>query len=153
MTIPVDTISSDIDYTTDTSDEDNIELNNVYKGLSKHKVVNTKYDDSSESIKKYIDEISFESLTLKNTTAFYTKDNISNMKFSEIYNIFFLSTYIIFVDNNKLVKPHNNCFKFCSRNKVHLIDTEFPGCTFLPFEAKNMIIADYYAKLNNRKNL
>jgi hypothetical protein len=148
MTIPVDTISSEIDYTTDTSEEDNNELNNIYRKLSKHKVVNTKYDDSSESIKKYIDDMSYESLTLKNTTAFYTKDNISNMKFSDIYNIFVLSTYIIFVDNNKLVRTNNNCFRLCRKNKVHLIDTEFPGCTFLPFEAKNMIKKNLN-KLNN----
>ena len=45
----------------------------------------------------------FEPLNLQNTTAFYTKENLSEMKFSEIYNIFILSTYIIFVDNNKLV--------------------------------------------------
>jgi hypothetical protein len=162
MTIPVDTISSEIDYTTDTSEEDNnitnnlngrkmtsnSELNNIYNKLSKHKVVNTKYDDSSESVKKYIDEMSFESLSLKLSTAFYTKDNISKMKFSEIYNIFILSTYIIFVDNNKLVKKTNNCLKLFRKNKPHLIDTEFPGCTFLPFEAKNMIKKNLN-KLNN----
>ena len=43
-------------------------------------------------------------LNLKLSTAFYTKDKISEMKFSEIYNIFILSTYIIFVDNDKLNK-------------------------------------------------
>ncbi len=147
-----DTNSSEIDYTTDTSDKDNdifepnVEMNNIYNKLSKHTIVNTKYEDSSESIKKYIDELSFESLTLKNSTAFYTKDNISQMKFSEIYNIFILSTYIIFVDNNKLIK--NNRKYFCFKNKVHLIDTEFPGCTFLPFESKNMIKKNLN-KLNN----
>ena len=156
MTIPVDTISSEIDYTTDTSEEDNnladysssinIEVNNLYKRVSKHKIVNTKYDDSTESIKKYIDDMSFESLTLKISTAFYTIDKINEMKFSEIYNIFVLSTYIIFVDNNKLIKNNN---KFCCfKNKIHLIDTEFPGCTFLPFEAKNMIKKNLN-KLNN----
>jgi hypothetical protein len=36
----------------------------------------------------------------------------------------------------------------CFKNKVHLIDTEFPGCTFLPFEAKNMIKKNLN-KLNN----
>jgi hypothetical protein len=158
MTIPVDTISSEIDYTTDTSEEDNnvvdnsasfnMEVNNLYKRVSKHKIVNTKYDDSTESIKKYIDDMSFESLTLKLSTAFYTKEKISEIKFSEIYNIFVLSTYIIFVDNDKLVKSDNKCCLKIFKNKLHLIDTEFPGCTFLPFEAKNMIKKNLN-KLNN----
>ena len=154
MTIPVDTISSEIDYTTDTSDitekeSINSEMNKLYKKVTKHVVVNNKYDESSESIKKYIDNMNFDSLNLKLSTAFYTKENISSMKFSDIYNIFVLSTYVIFVDNNKLIKKKNKfCLKLCSKNKVHLIDTEFPGCTFLPFEAKNMIKSNLN-KLNN----
>ena len=155
MTIPVDTISSEIDYTTDTTDDDNnivnnsssinIEVNKLYRKVSKHKVVNTKFDDSTESIKKYIDDMSFEQLNLQNSTAFYTKDKINEMKFSDIYNIFVLSTYIIFVDNNKLIKKNRT---FCFKNKIHLIDTEFPGCTFIAFEVKNMIKKNLN-KLNN----
>ena len=164
MTIPVDTISSEIDYTTDTSDEDpnlvdnnmhsinsNDEMNKVYRRISKHKVINNKYDESSESVKKYIDDMSFESLNLKLSTAFYCKEQLSSMKFSDIYNIFMLSTYIIFVDNKKLIKKNKHCLPLCKnlfKTKVHLIDTEFPGCTFLPFEAKNMIIKNLN-KLNN----
>ncbi len=148
MTIPVDTISSEIDYTTDISDKESInnEMNKLYRKISKHKIVNNKYDDSSESIKKYIDDVSFENLNTKLSTAFYTKDNISCMKFSDIYNIFILSTYVIFVDNKKLIKKTNKLC--CFKNKIHLVDTEFPGCTFLPFEAKNMIKANIN-KLNN----
>jgi len=154
MTIPVDTISSEIDYTSDTSNTTekesiNSEMNKLYKRVTKHVVINSKYDESSESIKKYIDDMNFESLNIKLSTAFYTKDNISSMKFSDIYNIFVLSTYVIFVDNNKLIKKNNKFYlKLCSKNKVHLIDTEFPGCTFLPFEAKNMIKSNLN-KLNN----
>ncbi len=153
MTIPVDTISSEIDFTTDTSEEDpnlvdsnsiDSAMKNIYKNVSKHKIVNNKYDESSDSIKKYIDEMSFESLNLKNATAFYTKEQLSEMKFSDIYNIFILSTYIIFVDNKKLIKKN----KFCLKSRIHLIDTEFPGCTFLPFETKNMIKKNLN-KLNN----
>jgi hypothetical protein len=73
------------------------------------------------------------------------------MKFSDIYNIFILSTYVIFVDNKKLIKKNKCClslFKNLFKNRVHLIDTEFPGCTFLPFEAKNMIKKNLN-KLNN----
>ena len=153
MTIPVDTISSEIDYTTDTSEEDpniisneNTELEKMYRRISKHKIVNNKYDESSDSVKKYIDDMSFESLNIKNMTAFYTKEQLSEMKFSDVYNIFVLSTYVIFVDNKKLIKKHNNLF--CFKNRIHLIDTEFPGCTFLPFEAKNMIKKNLN-KLNN----
>ena len=43
-----------------------------------------------------------------------------------------------------MIKKNNFCFK----NRLHLIDTEFPGCTFLPFEAKNMIKKNLN-KLNN----
>ena len=161
MTIPVDTISSEIDYTTDTSEEDinvidnanqrydanSSEMNKIYRRVSKHKIINSKYDSSSESVKKYVDEMSFESLNLKLSTAFYCKEQLCDMKFSDIYNIFILSTYVIFVDNKKLIKKNKYClplFKYRS----HLIDTEFPGCTFLPFEAKNMIIKNLN-KLNN----
>ncbi len=153
MTIPIDTISSEIDFTTDTSEEDphiidnnsvNSEMKQIYRRISKHKIVNNKYDDSSESVKKYMDEMSFESLNLKLSTAFYTKEKLNDMKFSDIYNIFMLSTYVIFVDNKKLIKNNKYCFK----SRVHLIDTEFPGCTFLPFEAKNMIKTNLN-KLNN----
>jgi hypothetical protein len=155
MTIPVDTISSEIDFTTDTSEEDpnienssiNSKMQKIYRRVSKHKIINNKYDESSESIKKYIDDMNFESLNLKLSTAFYCKDQLDCMKFSDIYNIFMLSTYIIFVDNKKLIKKNNYCFKFI-KNRVHLIDTEFPGCTFLPFEAKNMIKKNLN-KLNN----
>ena len=50
MTIPVDTISSEIDYTSDTSDtsdedhniaDSNIEINKLYKKVSKHKIINS----------------------------------------------------------------------------------------------------------------
>ena len=155
MTIPVDTISSEIDYTTDTSEEDphlidnnSDKMNKIYRRISKHQIINGKYDESSESIKKYIDDMTFESLNLKLSTAFYTKDQLNNMKFSDIYNIFILSTYVIFVDNKKLIKKNKSCFNLFSKNRAHLIDTEFPGCTFLPFEAKNMIIKNLN-KLNN----
>jgi hypothetical protein len=148
MTIPVDTISSEIYNTTDTSEDDNTEINKLYRQVSKHKILNSKYDSSSESIKKYIDDMSFDSLNLKNNTAFYTKDAISEMKFSDIYNIFLISTYVIFVDNKKLIKKNTIFCKKLFKNRVHLIDTEFPGCTFLPFEAKNMIIKNLN-KLNN----
>lgn len=156
MTIPIDSISSEIDFTTDTSEEDpniindsiNNSMNKMYRQISKHKIINNKYDSSSESIKKYIDEMNFESLNLNNNTAFYTKDKLSEMKFSDIYNIFLLSTYVIFVDNKKLIKKKNIfCLKLF-KNGIHLIDTEFPGCTFLPFEAKNMIKKNLN-KLNN----
>ncbi len=160
MTIPIDTISSEIDFTTDTSEEDpnvadnnsintsiNSEMKKLYRRVSKHKIINSKYDDSSDSVKKYIDDMSFESLNLKLSTAFYTKNKLNEMKFSDIYNIFMLSTYIIFVDNKKLIKENKYCLKFI-KNRIHLIDTEFPGCTFLPFEAKNMIKTNLN-KLNN----
>jgi hypothetical protein len=156
MTIPIDTISSEIDFTSDTSEDDpnivnsneDTEMNKLYRQVSKHKILNSKYDSDDESIKKYIDDVSFDSLNLKNNTAFYTKDAISEMKFSDIYNIFLLSTYVIFVDNKKLIKKKTIFCKNLFKNRVHLIDTEFPGCTFLPFEAKNMIIKNLN-KLNN----
>lgn len=149
MTIPIDTISSEIDYTTDTSEEDNNvidndEMDKIYRRISKHKIINNKYDESSESVKKYIDDMIFESLNLNLLTAFYTKEQLNAMKFSDIYNIFLLSTYVIFVDNKKLIKKDKWCFK----SRTHLIDTEFPGCTFFPFEAKNMIKKNLN-KLNN----
>ena len=50
MTIPLDSISSEIDFTTDTSEEDpniindsiNNSMNKMYRQISKHKIINNK---------------------------------------------------------------------------------------------------------------
>ncbi len=159
----MDSISSEIDYTTDTSEEDNnlhtnpnSEQNSkIYKRLSNHKIVNNKYDSSSESVKKYIDPNIFKqsntsSIISKgcNETTFYDTDTLNNIDFNNIYNILMLSTYIIFVDNSKLLKKYKYGLKKLFRRKEHLIDTKFPGCTFFSFDSVTMIKKNLN-KLNN----
>ncbi len=158
MTLPQNSdISSEIDFTSDTSSTDsnihsvNSSINNMHKRVSKHKIINTKYDSSSESIKKYINNNSFETINSNHTTTFYNMDNLceADFNFTQIYNLLRLSTYIIFVDNNKLIKRKKyNIISRIIKKKYNLIDTEFPGCTFLPFESVFMIKKNI-DKLNN----
>jgi hypothetical protein len=158
MTLPMSDITSEIDYSSDssnisensdTSHDSNSAINKMYKRVSKHKIINNKYNSSSESIKKNIDNMSFEALNKNNNTTFYDMERISTIDFNVIYNLLILSTYVIFVDNNKLIKnKKNKCLKICSPRKVHLIDTEFPGYTFLPFESTTTIKKNLN-KLNN----
>jgi hypothetical protein len=158
MTLPQNSdISSEIDYTSDTSSEDsnvysnNSEITQIRKRVSKHKIINTKYNSSSESIKKYINNKNFEPINSNNTTTFYNMENLSDsdFNFTQIYNLLRLTTYIIFVDNHKLMKRKKyNCLSRIIKHKNNLIDTEFPGCTFLPFESVFMIKKNI-DKLNN----
>ncbi len=150
-------VSSDLDYSSDTSDNDsNIKAESnvnsssddkMYKNVGKYKVVNNKGDrlSSSDINIKHLDSKKF-GLFNNNTcnTTFYTMETLIDKDFNFIYNILLITTYIIFVDNNKLIKsPMRRFF-----NRRHLTDTQFPGCTFLPFESLN-IIKKYLIKLNN----
>ncbi len=124
---------------------DDIEFNSddEYNYVTKHKVIGTRHD-SDGSIIKNINNSSFEQINkIQSNTTFYDIESLSNIDFNQIYNLLFLSTYVIFVDNYKLKKSTNNCIK-----RKYLIDTEFPGCTFFPFEAVN-IIKKNLNKLNN----
>ncbi len=145
--------SSVIDYTSETSYSDSnlinsdIDTQKMYKKLSKHKVVGTRYDSSTESIKKYLDNTKFERICVNSNTSFYEMNRLNSIDFNELYNILLLSTYIIFVDNIKLIKKNKKNYFNILKSK-HLIDTEFPGCTFLPFEAVTMLKKNLN-KLNN----
>jgi hypothetical protein len=126
-------------------DMDSVEsnLDELYKNVINHKVVGTRHY-SDGSIKKNINNTNFEQINkIQSNTTFYNIESLSKINFNQIYNLLFLSTYVIFVDNYKLKKSTHNCIK---RN--YLVDTEFPGCTFLPFEAVN-IIKKNLNKLNN----
>jgi len=148
-------ISSDLDYTTDTTDSDsNIKTEDyqtsssddkLYKNVKNHKVVNIKgYKLSSSDINiNYLDIKKFGLFNNKNNdTTFFDIESLKDKDFGFIYNILLETTYIIFVDNKKLIKK-KTLFK-----KKHLTDTQFPGCTFLPYESLN-IIKTYLIKLNN----
>ncbi len=159
MTKSDNDISSQIDYTTDTSETDNniinenSEIKKIYRKVTKHKVVNTKYDSSTESVKKYINDSSFELVNINNSTTFYDMERLSSedFNFTQLYNLLLISTYIIFIDNDKLVKTKKVWYKRLFglfRKSSHLTDTEFPGCTFLPFESITMI-KNNLNKLNN----
>ncbi len=142
-------ISSDLDYSSDTTDSDSNIISNsddkMYKNVSKHKVVNTKgykRTSSSDINVKYLDTNKFGLIKEISDTTFYDFNSLKEKDFTFIYNILLISTYIIFVDNNKLIKK-NKLFK-----RKHLTDTQFPGCTFLPYESLNLIKKNL-AKLNN----
>ncbi len=147
--------SSDLDYSSDTSDSDsNIKTegyrtsssdDKMYKNVKNHKVVNTKgYKLSSSDINiNYLDIKKLGLFNSKNNdTTFFDMESLNDKDFKFIYNILLETTYIIFVDNKKLIKT-KSIFK-----KKHLTDTQFPGCTFLPYESLN-IIKKYLIKLNN----
>ena len=167
MTIPTFIQSeSEIDYTSDTTETDpnilpsdpyisdtNTKMKKLYRKVGRHPTINTKFDSSSESLKKYIDTNTFENINKQNATTFYSMDKLETTDFNTIYNIMIQSTYIIFVDDCKLVKCNTpTCSTpFCSifkKSQPHLIDMEFPGCTFLPFEAVS-VIKKNLNKLNN----
>lgn len=169
MTIPTFIPSeSEIDYTSDTTETDhnilpsdpyvsdtNTKMKKLYRKVGRHPTINTKFDSSSESLKKYIDTKTFENINKQNATTFYSMDKLETTDFNTIYNIMVQSTYIIFVDDCKLVKCHTpicstpKCFfNIFKKTQPHLIDMEFPGCTFLPFEAVS-VIKKNLNKLNN----
>jgi hypothetical protein len=143
-------VISDLDYSSDTSDNDSNILSSsddkMYKNVSKHKVVNIKGEHRpslSDLNIKYLDSKKFGLIKETCNTTFYDMDALNNKDLTFIYNILLATTYIIFVDNNKLIKPKKTIFK-----KTHLTNTQFPGCTFLPYESLNMIKM-YLTKLNN----
>ena len=116
----------------------------IQKTSKKSVFINT--DSSSDSIKINLDNIDFISMkdTTK-TTMYYNMEQLSILTFQTIYNILLSVSYLIFVDNTKLIKPKKSCFK----KPIHLIDTEFPGCTFFPFELSDTIKKNIHM-LNNK---
>lgn len=154
---------SAIDYTSDTTETDpnilpsdpyisdmevNTKMKKLYKKVGRHPTINNKFDSSSESLKKYIDTKTFENISKQNATTFYSMEKLETSDFNTIYNIMIQSTYIIFIDNSKMIKKSTNKCFFFSKENPHLIDMEFPGCTFLPFEAIS-VIKKNLNKLNN----
>lgn len=150
---------SDIDYSSDTSytnhdilhatnianaSEKNSLVKKMYRKVLHHNIVNKKNDIDDESINICINQISFEPINNNNNTTFYNIERLSKTEFSIIYSILASSTYVIFVDNSKLIERTKSFFS----RKSHLSDTQFPGCTFLPFESINMIKTNL-TKLNN----
>jgi hypothetical protein len=158
--IPSDSESA-IDYTSDTTETDpnilpsdtyisdvDAKMKKLYKKVGRHPTINNKFNSSSESLKKYIDVKTFENISKQNATTFYSMEKLETSDFNTIYNIMIQSTYIIFIDNSKMIKKSTNKCFFSPKETPHLIDMEFPGCTFLPFEAIS-VIKKNLNKLNN----
>ena len=132
---------------------------NINMSLLKFKMNNKKRDTfvktsdtSSDSIRINFNEIDFISMKNNKTTNFYNMEQLNGMEFIEIYNILISVSYLIFIDNAKLIKKSSclnllNCF-----GKKHLIDTEFPGCTFFPFESIDIIWKNIHTLNNNILN-
>ena len=149
-------VGSDISDISDVSDVTNkTKIKKLYKKVGRHPTINNKFDSSSESIKKHIDINTFENINKNNATTFYSLNKLETTDFNTIYNIMQQSTYIIFVDNCKLETTYSKSynrfkkyFRKCFKKTPDLIDMEFPGCTFLPFEAVSVIKTNLN-KLNN----
>lgn len=111
-----------------------IENNNVYNNSNK-----------LDSITLDSEDINFRD------TEFYdynTLKDLSKDSFSNIYNILIKTTLIIFIDNFKIVAS-NKCYhlsKNCFVQKK-ITDEKFPGCVFLSFEYKKVLL-QYLTKLN-----
>ena len=125
---------------------------NIYnmRELANHIIVGSRNNDSStDSLKIRLDKINFDcnnNEVIK--SSFYPLEELETKKFTEIYNIIYSSQMIIFIDNYKLVKEHG-CMMNCFRRKKDLIEEEFPGCTFFPFEYVSKLKKDIHI-LNNK---
>ena len=93
-----------------------------------------------------INRINFDLFSIdKKETLFYNIEILNTLNFIDIYNILINTYYIIFVDNDKLIKTNKiNCMK----KKIHLFDLDFHECTFFPIESIDYIKKNIY-KLNN----
>jgi len=106
-------------------------------------------DTSSDSIKINFYDIEFIPMKRNKMTNFYNMEQLNGMNFIDIYNILTSVSYLIFIDNKKLIKKQSCCNIF---NKKHLIETEFPGCTFFPFESIDIIWKNIHILNNNIVN-
>ena len=97
--------------------------------------------NSGEEINKLDKIIDNKHKSIFKDTEFLDIDKINKKKFSELYNILISSQMIIFVDNYKLNKVKKCKFKpFRFLYKKSLIDENFPGCIFLPYDYKQTLI-------------
>ena len=134
-----------IDRLDDTRSEYSIESNSEF-GLQKYqnkildtKIIHTKSSESSSDSKNNLNTIEFESIVNNKVTSYFNIEKLSSLSFNDIYEILLSVSYLIFVDNKKLTNK-KKCFF-----KKSLLNTEFPGCTFFPYELadnikKNIII-------------
>ena len=137
--------------------KNNLEKNDI---TSSEHLINNDSDNesSSESSKKDFDMIHFESMKINcMKTSYYTIDMINQMNFHEIYNILLSLSYLIFVDNDKLLKKNKksiltNCFNKYFYKNTSMTDIELPGCTFLPYEAVDIIKKNIHILNNNLLN-
>ena len=132
--------------------DDNEEKIFSQESIKNHIVYGTRNEDSSiDSVKINLNEITFDKNKEENKVlkkSFHPLDNLEKKKFTEIYNILCNSQMLIFVDNYKLEKKHN-CMTNLIRNKIDLINEEFPGCTFFPYEYVNILKKNIHILNNN----
>ena len=113
-----------------TDDESNTSSNSITNSASSY---------NSEENNKLDKIIKSRHKKNKNTTEFIDNEKINNLKFSELYNALVNTQMIIFVDDYKLsrVKKCSLCKYIFKKN---LIDENFPGCIFLPFDYKQTLL-------------
>ena len=123
----------------------NLQTRNVTDDES-NSSTNSNSNSNSNSISSNSDEnnkidkiINLKHKKSKSNTEFIDNNKINNSKFSELYNILINTQMIIFVDDYKLtrVKKCNFCKYFVKKN---LVDENFPGCIFFPFEYKQTLL-------------
>ena len=118
---------------------------NSFSNIDNHIIVNTRNASSSESNVISLNKIDFNPSQNKVLeSSFYNLESLNKMNFNEIYNIIYSSQMLIFIDNYK-IKNRNKCF--C--RKKNLLDEQFYGCTFFPFEFVSKLNKDIHI-LNNQ---
>ena len=126
MTLPQNSnISSEIDYTSDTtvSDPNIIKSDSLYiepkKSYRKKKYSSdiNKSNSSSDIVKIYINNDNFEQITTNNNTTFYDMERLSGLHFNTIYSILTLSErnsqfFIRMIDYINLLPSNENKNKY-----------------------------------------
>ena len=131
------------------SDDSSEELNQIFKeqeGKDSELSLDLIKDDyQSESSE--LDSISLD-FNDDNDTYFLSMKKLKTLKFIEIYNIILKNHIIIFVDESKFYIG-NNCFSKFLIKKYYFLNNIFPGCVFISYNFKNILIKSL-SKLNDR---
>ena len=110
-----------------------------------------KYNDSSsESSIINFETIEFEPMEQNNKKSIlYNITMIDSMSFHNIYDILVSTSYLIFIDNNKIDKKSKSFFKYFGKKNTNLNESQFQDCIFLPYERVDIIKKNIHILNNN----
>ena len=133
------------------SDDSSEELNDIFKERECNNlelsIENVNKDNSNDSESSELDSISLD-FNDDNSTFFLSMKELKKMKFIEIYNIILKNQIIIFIDESKFYFT-TNCFSRCLVKKSYFFNNNFPGCVFISYNFKNILLKSL-SKLNDR---